>query len=269
MGRRFWAMLHMASMALVVVAVIALWLSDVWAWEGELVVRGNRIVGKQELLAKLNLPPRRPLYLVNPIVVAEGLHQLPAVREVAVRRWLFPARLEINVLEREALVPVATPAGGIPRWLDQDGVVFEAPRRLVKPTFTIVLHTGLQPGDRLPPKAVSGLFEALNAWPEEGGVLDLRRLDDVGARLGGWNVRLGELGDTAVKLALFQHLKPLAAKYKPRLDYINLRFAKSPSFVLRNGDEVKGEPGASWPDASATGTPSPLPSPEGAASTAP
>lgn len=269
MGRRFWAMLHMASMALVVVAVIALWLSDVWAWEGELVVRGNRIVGKQELLAKLNLPPRKPLYLVNPIVVAEGLHQLPAVREVAVRRWLFPARLEINVLEREALVPVATPVGGIPRWMDQDGVVFEAPRRLVKPTFTIVLHTGLQPGDRLPPKAVSGLFEALNAWPEEGGLLDLRRLDDVGARLGGWNVRLGELGDTAVKLALFQHLKPLAAKYKPRLDYINLRFAKSPSFVLRNGDEVKGEPGATWPDASATGTPSPLPSPEGTASTAP
>jgi hypothetical protein len=124
--------------------------------------------------------------------------------------------------------------------------------------FPIMVHTSLEPGSHLPPKAQAHLFELLNAWPhEQGGRLDLRNPEDVYASIGGWPVRLGEVDEVQLKFTMLAQLEPLAAKYKDRLKYINLRFPASPTLVLKTGAEVK--PGTETPKGPAS--PSPQASP--------
>jgi cell division septal protein FtsQ len=265
------------------------WTSPIWQWNGQMAISGNRLVTRQALLDRINVPPHTPLYALNPQHIAMQLEGIPAIGRVAVRRWLLPARLEVNVLERQALVevvdehapqptptpstspapspspkpsgspsPMATPKPdtGTARWIDQEGVVFVAPRRLMNARFPIMVHTTLEPGSHLPPKVQAHLFELLNAWPrEQGGRLDLRNTDDVYASIGGWPVRLGEVDEVQLKFTMLAQLQPLAAKYKDRLKYINLRFPNSPTLVLKTGAEVK-------PGNEAAATPSPGPSPK-------
>lgn len=234
-----------------------LWSGPFWRWDGQMTVTGNRLVGKQEILAKLYVPQNTPLYMLRPQDLAVQLGAIPAVAQVAVRRWLFPARLEIMILERQALVRVEGPKGEpLSRWIDQEGVVFAAPAAHIQARFPIRIWTELQPGDRLPAEVQTHLFELLNAWPKDAeGRLDLRKPRDVYASIAGTPVRLGEVSDIALKFAMFEHVRsaPEAKKYKDRLKYINLRFPASPTFVLKTGDEIKLE------RAAARAKPSPSP----------
>jgi hypothetical protein len=280
------------------------WISPIWDWSGQMAVTGNRLVTRQEITDRLKIPHKTALYRLNPQYIATQLEQVPAVSRVAVRRWLFPARLELTIIERQALVEVAddqspgaddaptpspTPStasaaspvpapspttagpmapapaaaveGGLRRWIDQEGVVFAAPPRLMSARFGILVHTDLPPGSHLPPTVQNHLFELLNAWPhDQGGRLDLRDPKDVFASIGSWPVRLGEVDDVQLKFTTFQNLQPLATRYKDRLKYINLRFPNSPTLMLKTGAEIKpGEGGRS--DASPAPNPSPTAAP--------
>lgn len=262
------------------------WASPMWDWNGQMTISGNRLVTRQTLLDRLEIPKGTPLYRLNPQYIATQLEGVPAIARVAVRRWLFPARLELNVIERQALVEVAEdrlpePGETVPgpspspsrapgakpspgasarpstaltadstprRWIDQEGVVFSAPPRLMTARFGILVHTDLQPGSHLPQALQAHLFDLLNLWPkDEGGRLDLRNPSDVYANINGWPVRLGDVDDIQLKFAMFQHLEPLAAKYKDRLKYINLRFPDSPTLVLKTGTEIKPGDGSKAP----------------------
>lgn len=263
--RRLYGLARLAAAAAMAWTIWWLWSGPFWRWDGQMTVSGNRLVGKQEILAKLYVPQRTPLYMLRPPELAAQLRAIPAVAQVAVRRWLFPARLEIMILERQALVRVAGPKGEpVSRWIDQEGVVFAAPAAHMEARFPIRVHTELQPGDRLPAEVQTHLFELLNAWPKGAeGRLDLRKPRDVFASIAGMPVRLGEVSEIALKFAMFEHVRPEATKYKDRLKYINLRFPASPTFVLKTGDEIKLEKASrakASPKPDASPDPSPRPS---------
>lgn len=240
-----------------------LWAGPFWRWDGQMTVTGNRLVSKQEIFEKLHVPQRMPLYLLNPQAVVAQVGTIPAVAQVAVRRWLFPARLEVMIMERQALVRVEGPSGEpVSRWIDQEGVVFAAPAAHMQARFPIRVWTELNPGDRLPAEVQTHLFDLLTAWPKDApGKLDLRKPRDVSANIGGWPVRFGEVADVDVKFAMLQHLRPLATKYKDRLKYINLRFPESPTFVLKTGAEIKLEKEHAKEQAAAAASPKPSGSP--------
>ena len=243
MLRRLYGLARLAVAAAMVWTTWWLWTGPFWRWDGQMTVTGNRLVSKQEIFSKLYVPQNTPLYMLNPQGIAAQLGAIPSVAQVAVRRWLFPARLEVMILERQALVRVEGPKGEpVSRWIDQEGVVFAAPGAHIKARFPIRVWTELQPGDRLPPEVQTHLFELLNAWPKQAeGRLDLRKPRDVYAAIAGVPVRLGEVSEIALKFAMFDHVQPEAKKYKDRLKYINLRFPASPTFVLKTGDEIKLE----------------------------
>ena len=240
-----------------------LWGSPVWHWQGQMSVTGNRLVSKQEILTRLDVPQNTALYRLNPQWVADQLSGIPTISKVAVRRWLFPPRLELTVLERQPLVAVV--AEGQSLWMDQEGVVFPASPKLVKPRFPIKVATTLKSGERLPPHVQSHLFELLATWPKgAGGRVDLRKTGDVYAMVDDWPLRLGAVTDVPTKFGMFAHLKPLAQKYKDRLQYIDLRYPTSPTFKLNSGDTIdanKPEKAASaaTPSAAPTAAPSPKP----------
>lgn len=237
-----------------------LWGSPVWHWHGNLKITGNRLVSKQEILDRLSVPQNTPLYRLNPQWIQGQLTGVPAISRVAVRRWLFPARLEMIVIERQALVPVV--GGANDRWMDQEGFVFSASPKLMKPRYAVKVHTGLQVGQQFPPEVRAPLFELIAAWPgKTDGRVDMRNPKDVFASIDGWPVRLGELDEISTKFGMFTHLKPLAEKYKDRLEYINVRHPMAPTFKLKTGKEINVKK-----DAKAT---SASPAPHGAASASP
>ena len=241
--RRLYGLARLAAAGAMAWTIWWLWTGPFWKWDGQMTVSGNRLVGKQEIFAKLYVPQNTPLYMLNPQAIAAQLGAIPAVAQVAVRRWLFPARLEVMILERQALVRVEGPKGEpVSRWIDQEGVIFAAPAAHIQARFPIRVHTELQPGDRLPVEVQTHLFELLAAWPKDAeGRLDLRKPRDVYASIAGTPVRLGEVQEIALKFAILDHVRPEAKKYKDRLKYINLRFPASPTFVLKTGDEIKLE----------------------------
>lgn len=214
-----------------------LWGSPVWHWHGHLKITGNRLVSKQEILDRLSVPQDTPLYRLNPQWIQGQLTGIPAISRVAVRRWLFPARIEMAVIERQALVPVTGGVGD--RWLDQEGVVFSASPKLMKPRYGVQIHTRLAPGEKLPASVQGPLFELIAAWPgKTSGRVDLRNPKDVYANIDGWPVRLGEMSEVPTKFGMFTHLKPLAEKYRDRLEYINVRHPMAPTFKLKTGKEI-------------------------------
>lgn len=265
-SQRLWLRLTRWLTSVAAAALIAfLWMGAFWRWDGLLTVTGNRLVSRQEIFARLYIPQRTPLYLLNPQTISAQLSSIPAVARVATRRWLFPPRLEVMILERQALVKIeGSPGEATSRWIDQEGVVFAAPTARMEARFPIRVWSDLQPGERLPRPVQQQLFELLVAWPAKlSGRLDLRNPGDMYAAIGDWPVRLGEPEEAGLKLAIFADLQPLAKGYGTRLKYINLRFPRSPTFVLKSGDEVKVEKG---PDASPGPSPSARPKPTASSS---
>ncbi|HEY9724523.1 MAG TPA: FtsQ-type POTRA domain-containing protein [Oscillatoriaceae cyanobacterium] len=257
---RDWARLAMAGC--LAYGAYWLWASPVWRWNGQLHIVGNRLVSHAQILDRLHLQQGTPLFKLDPQKIAAQVTGIPAISQVAVHRWLFPARLELQVLERQALVAIVTPHDDL--WFDQEGVVFEAPKASMQARFPIQVWTGLKPGDRLPADMQDPLFSLLSTWPHgQGGRIDLRNLNDVYAAIGGWNVRLGKLEDIPLKLGMLAHVQPLAQSYKDRLEYIDLRYPMSPALKLKAGGVIRPKgpaPAASAAPASAspTGSPSPL-----------
>ena len=235
--RRLKAFSRLAMAALLAYGIYWLWGSDVWHWQGQVRISGNRLVSKQQILERLQVPQATPLHQLDPRWIASQVADIPSVSRVAVRRWLFPARLEMNVLERQALVGLLGP--GPNRWMDQEGVVFQASPKLMKPRFGIKVWSDLKPGERLHGGLQDRLFELVATWPAKmDGRVDMRNAQDVYASIDGWPVRLGELKEVPAKLDMFTKLKPVAEKYRDRLQYIDLRFPMSPTFKLKTGQQV-------------------------------
>ncbi|MEB3198729.1 MAG: FtsQ-type POTRA domain-containing protein [Candidatus Sericytochromatia bacterium] len=242
-------------------AIWWLWFGGFWRWDGLMTVTGNRLVSKQDIFNRLYIPQNTPLFLLNPHSISQQLSRVPAIENVIVQRWLFPPRLEVTIVEREAWVRVEGPPGEtLARWADREGVIFAAPVARISARFSTRVWLDMQPGDRIGKSLHQFLLDLLVAWPaKSSGRVDLRREKDVYAAIGGWPVRLGSPDQAALKIALFQELRPLAETYRTRLKYINLRFPKSPTFVLKSGDEVKVEKEAEEAEkhAPATATTSP------------
>lgn len=265
-GLRRWRSLQRKAVSLAALAAIAfLWLGPFWRWDGLMTVSGNRLVSRQEIFSRLYIPQNRPLYSLNPRTISAQLAALPPVEQVVIQRWLFPPRLDVMIVEREAFVGVMGSSQEImARWIDREGVVFQAPTARMSPRFPVKLWTNLQPGERVPAPLQAHLLELLSAWPhKQPGRIDLRDPRNIILNVGNWPVRLGEPEEAALKLSLLEELIPLAEPYRERLKYINLRFPLNPTFVLKTGDEVKVEKEAEEsrkspsPKPASTGSPRP------------
>lgn len=214
------------------------WTAGFWRFDGEVRVSGNRQVSVEQVSAIARAPVGEPLWRVDPGALESRLRTLPAVRDAVVRRWLFPARLEVRLAERRPLMRVA---GTPDTWIDEAGAVFRAdPRTAEAPPTRVQIETALAPGRALPASAMEGILRLLAAWPdaqdgEIEGSLDARNPEDLRAVFAGWPVRFGAPRDLPAKIALLERLLPLAKPYRDRLEYIDLRFVASPALRLKPG----------------------------------
>ena len=69
----------------------------------------NRIVPSQKILSALrrNQVPLRPIFLVKTDNLKKSIKQLEPVRDVYIRRFWFPARLQIIIIERTPAITIS------------------------------------------------------------------------------------------------------------------------------------------------------------------
>ena len=72
-------------------------------------ILNNRIVPSQKILSALrrNQVPRQPIFLVKTDDLKKSIKQLEPVQNVYIRRFGFPARLQIIVIERTPIVTIS------------------------------------------------------------------------------------------------------------------------------------------------------------------
>jgi cell division septal protein FtsQ len=198
-----------------------------WTWEGDLKVLGAKRLLAAPLAETLSGRKGLPLYRIDPREIRDEVLKNPAIADAKVRRWLFPARLEVTLRERE---PLARLKDG--QVVDFDGVVFRVPEgRDVK----LELNAPLKEG-RLEGEPLKALRELALYGQGLAGTVDMTRPGEWTGRLNGVEIRFGEGRAIAEKLHVFRHLLPLAITGSRAVEYVDLRSPESP--VVKGSDST-------------------------------
>lgn len=205
-------------------ALMALWQMPQWSWNGEVRIEGAAHLDPTTLIKEALGHEGKPLYRIDPATIRDRLLALPSVRNVKVRRWLFPARIEITLRERTPLARVlGTPE---PLFLDDEGVIFTLPHG---ETADVPLSCELATNS-LGLTERANLKYLLAAWPPGSkGVVDMRDPARWRATLDGVEVLLGTSDNLSEKFRVYRHLIPLAHQAGKAIQYVDLRFPEAPT----------------------------------------
>ncbi|HEY9765755.1 MAG TPA: FtsQ-type POTRA domain-containing protein [Chroococcales cyanobacterium] len=211
-------------LVLFIAASAALWNLPFWRYAGLISVRGNRIVPSEEIMRKIE-SSELPLFRIDPKGIETRIEEIPEIEKARVRRWLFPARIEVQVSERLPFAQVASQSV----FLDLGGNRFSAPFQHV-PLF-VVLPTPYTA------RAKETFRQLVALWPSEAtGAIDLSLSEDLRINLRGIEVRLGKIEqakELEEKFKTFYRLLPLAERYGNRLEYVDLRFPSAPTLKCK------------------------------------
>lgn len=205
-------------------------------------ILNNKIVPDYYILAALrkNEVPKVPIYMFNTEEIRKTIMQLDPVENVYIRRFWFPARLQIIVQER---IPVITIS---PDEEVEPIVFFTKGGKLIGRDFlpldksfkTIrVLTYGNQGDDyRHWDKSRVELIEKVaktvkSVSKEPLKFIDLRNPKDVYIQIGDLSIRLGELDDSCFdRIVRLPSIMPQIQTLDKKIKYIDLRW-KNASYI--------------------------------------
>ena len=195
----------------------------------------NRIVPSQKILSALrrNQVPLQPIFMVKTDNLKKSIMQLEPVRDVYIRRFWFPARLEIIIIERTPAVTIA-PDFDVPpiAFFSTDGKLIGREYMPLSEDFKTVRVITYGSGDdyRNWDKAKVQNFKKLAATVEiDSGetveYIDYRNPKDVYVKIPTANIRLGSFNaGTFEKIHRIPSLLPQVKMLNKKVKYIDLRW---------------------------------------------
>ena len=203
---------------------------------GALEILNNKIVSTKKILAALKTVevPEVPVYMAKTDNLKEKLLQFPPVEEVYIRRYAFPARLQIILREREPFITISPDAKVQPvAFFTKDGKLIGREYLPLKPEFKtlLVLSYGnkgddyskwdlkkLQKLDRL-----ARYIEVYSKEPVE--YVDLRNPEDVYVKIKSVNIRLGRLDEHVnERIERIPSILPEVQLMDTKIKYLDLRW---------------------------------------------
>ena len=203
---------------------------------GALEILNNKIVKKKKILAALKTVevPEVPVYMAKTDNLKEKLLQFPPVEEVYIRRYAFPARLQIILREREPFITISPDAKVQPvAFFTKDGKLIGREYLPLKPEFKtlLVLSYGnkgddyskwdlkkLQKLDR-----IARYIEVYSKEPVE--YVDLRNPEDVYVKIKSVNIRLGRLDEHVnERIERIPSILPEVQLMDTKIKYLDLRW---------------------------------------------
>lgn len=195
----------------------------------------NRIVPSQKILSALrrNQVPRQPIFLVRTENLKKSITQLEPIQDVYIRRFWFPARLQIIVIERTPIVTIAPNTDVAPiAFFSADGKLIGREYMPLSEEYNTVRVITYGSGDdyRNWDMAKVNNFKKLAMLTErESGetveYIDYRNPKDVYIKIPTVNIRLGSLNpSTFEKIQKLPSLLPQVKLVNKKLKYIDLRW---------------------------------------------
>jgi cell division protein FtsQ len=236
----------------VVVALVALaWLAIYTSTNARFFVYDAQIVGGRHLgpeaIYQAAGVHEQNIFWVDPQRAAEDVMQLEGVKSVSVRCEL-PARVTIEVEEREPVVMWRATTQQQDLWLDEEGRVLPYHGDVNSPEMVFVVDYGerdLQVGDEVEPEGIVQSSLQLDAalpgvkvffYQPDRGLSFTHRVNG-----GEWPVYVGTSEDLTLKIQVLQVLTEhlLAQGTNPR--YVDVRWAEHPVYGRPFGETAAGE----------------------------
>lgn len=199
-------------------------------------ILNNKIVSTNKILAALKTVevPDVPIYMAKTDNLKEKLLQFPPVEEVYIRRYAFPARLQIILREREPFITISPDAKVQPvAFFTKDGKLIGREYLPLKPEFKtlLVLSYGnkgddyskwdlkkLQKLDK-----IARYIEVYSKEPVE--YIDLRNPEDVYVKIKSVNIRLGRLDEHVnERIERIPSILPEVQLMDTKIKYLDLRW---------------------------------------------
>ena len=195
----------------------------------------NRIVPSQKILSALrrNQVPLRPIFLVKTDNLKKSITQLEPVKDVYRRRFWFPARLQIIVIERTPAITISPDIEVAPiAFFSSDGKLIGREYMPLSDDFKTVKVITYGSGDdyRNWDKTKVINFKKLAATVEmdsgeEVEYIDYRNPKDVYVKIPTANIRLGSFNaGTFDKIHRIPSLLPQVKMLNKKVKYIDLRW---------------------------------------------
>ncbi len=195
----------------------------------------NRIVPAQKILAALrrNQVSTKPIFLVETENLKKSIMQLEPVQNVYIRRFWYPARLQIIVVERTPVITIAPDIDVPPiAFFSADGKLIGREYMPLADDFKIYRVITYGSGDdyRNWNQAKVNLFRKLAGTVElDSGenveYIDYRNPKDVYVKIPTVNIRLGSLNaGTIEKIHRIPSLLPQVKMLNKKVKYIDLRW---------------------------------------------
>ncbi len=201
-------------------------------------ILNNRIVPSQKILSALrrNQVPRQPIFLVKTDDLKKSIKQLEPVQNVYIRRFGFPARLQIIVIERTPIVTIS-PNIDVPpiAFFSIDGKLIGREYMPLDENYKTVRVITYGSGDDYrnwsAPK-VNDFRKLANLVEIETGetveYIDYRNPKDVYIKIPTANIRLGGLNPSVFdKIGRLPSLLPQVKMINKKVKYIDLRWDSS------------------------------------------
>ena len=201
-------------------------------------ILNNRIVPSQKRLMALrrNQVPRQPIFLVKTDDLKKSIKQLEPVQNVYIRRFWFPARLQIIILERTPIITIS-PNIDVPpiAFFSLDGKLIGREYMPLDEDYKTVSVITYGSGDdyrNWNVAKVNDFRKLANLVESETGevveYIDYRNPKDVYIKIPTANVRLGELNPSIYnKIGRLPSLLPQVKMINKKVKYIDLRWDSS------------------------------------------
>ena len=198
----------------------------------------NQIVPSQKILSALRRTqvPRRPIFLVSTTPFKESIKKLEPIQDVYIRRFWFPARLKIYILERIPAVTIA-PNINVPpiAFFSADGKLIGREYMPLDESYNTVLVITYGAGDDYRNwdlakvtnfKRLAALIEAETG--EKVEYIDYRDPKDVYVKIPTVNIRFGAINPSVFdKVQRLPSLIPQVKMINKKVKYLDLRWDMS------------------------------------------
>ena len=239
--RSFWKFSLIASMIVLFIIIIKLpqWKFEPDAFDSlnsnSLEIVNNRIVPSQKVLSALrrNQVPTKPIFLVKTDVLKKSIMQLEPVQNVYIRRFWFPARLKIIIIERTPIITIS-PDENVPpiAFFSTDGKLIGRDYMPLDEEFKTykVITFGRDDDYRNWDKTKVNNFRKLAATIEHDSgepveFIDYRNPTDVYVKIPTALIRLGSFNaGTFNKIHRIPSLIPQVKMLNKKVKYIDLRW---------------------------------------------
>lgn len=230
--------------------------------EAVVMIEGNSITPKYKIidLVKQTELPHTQVFRLDTRELERNIAQLQPIKKVYVRRYWFPARLNILVEERVPVFLIAPNLETDPiSAITADGVFIDREYMPIPPKYnaTKILTYGLagddyEQWDKKRVDEISKLIKTIEAYSKQDvKYVDLRNPKDVYIQIGDIMLRLGEINESIYNRTkwIATILPEAQSKYGRKIKYIDLRWEDARYIKLDNNTKrVEGNKGRDFSD---------------------